>query len=137
MEFLLVCASLHNNNRNIVLRKHRSRLYCISNKNAVYMYCCTCTRALDLITYGTALQYTAILFSLKNCILLCAPCMSKVRIFKLLGSPRIDSNFQFRQAMYPGGPVRPYDNAIPTRLLAAIFCLKIPAQNLQYSMSAI
>ncbi len=68
-----------------------------------------------ILWLGIALQYTAILFSLKNCILLYAPCMSKARILKLLESPRIDSNFQFRQAMNPGGPVRqPYSYSIPS-----------------------
>ncbi len=47
------------------------------------MYC-TAQERTDLMFYGTALQYTAILFSLKNCILLYVRCISKARILKLL-----------------------------------------------------
>ncbi len=44
----------------------------------------------------------------------------RARIFKLLKSPRIDS----KKSIPPAGR---YDNPIPTRFLAPIDCLKIPA----------
>jgi hypothetical protein len=42
--------------------------------------------------------------------------------------PRNLPRNRFRQPMEPGGPVRPYDNPIPTRFLAPKDCFKIPAQ---------
>jgi hypothetical protein len=48
---------------------------------------------------------------------------ARARIYKLLRSPRIDSKKPF--------PLSRYYNPIPTRFLAPINCLEIPAQATQ------
>jgi hypothetical protein len=50
---------------------------------------------------------------------------ARARIFKLLRSPRIDSTEPIPPGCVPWRAA--YDNLIPTRFLAPIDCLKIPA----------
>jgi hypothetical protein len=52
-------------------------------------------------------------------------CRARARIFKRLWSPGIDPRKEFRQPMCLAGR---YDNPIPTRFLAPLDCLKLPAQ---------
>jgi hypothetical protein len=57
----------------------------------------------------------------------------RARIFTLLRSPRIDSKESFPPVCVLCRLAGRYKNPIPTRILASIDCLKIPALALLYS----